>query len=329
MSHKPHLRTWVGASLAATLAAASLAVGATAAHAAPSLGKLSITPATGNEITALTARTSEHCNVGDTGINVYVSGPGVNPGTDILQGFTAIDQVDGTDGLSFSVTGIFRDVWQNNSIADPSGTYTVRIACVGADFFTETGEFTQSATMTPNDNPNGADYVFTASGAATQTTLDPVTPVDPIVHGTDSTLTAHVRCRGRTRRGHCDVHRRRSGRIEPADRELRPDELRFLRALVVLGGQLRGGGPGQLRGGGPSLDHRHRQGGQQDHLRHHGRRHGHLRVAEERRRAGRRDHEGRHRPGGLAQRQREVCGDRHQERQQRHADERGEDDRCR
>jgi len=184
----------VGASLAASLAAATLALGGPAQAAVPTLGKLAITPSTGNELTTLQAQTNAHCNAGDTGIVVYISGSGIteNGMDNVLQSNTSLALVDGSDGLQFQVERIFKDIWQANAISSPSGAYTVRIACIGSDSFTETGQFSQTVNMTSNGHTNGADYSFVSQAEATTTTLNSVTPTDPVAQGTSSVLHATV-----------------------------------------------------------------------------------------------------------------------------------------
>ena len=148
-----------------------LAAGTGAASATPVLGTLTLTPATGNQSTTLTATTDAHCNAGDTGIVGYMTGPGITAGNDVLQGNTPINLVDGASGLSFPVSSIFRDIFQQNAINNPSGAYTVRIACIGADSFTETGEFSQAVNFTPTGTQFNATYATVVPAQSTTTTL--------------------------------------------------------------------------------------------------------------------------------------------------------------
>ncbi|WP_183407867.1 Ig-like domain-containing protein [Nocardioides marmoriginsengisoli] len=188
-----HLGRRMTALLAAGAIATTLGVALTpAAQAATSLGTLSITPATGNESNALTATTSSSCPAGSTGLIGYMSGPGIteqNNGVaqSIIQGNRPANET------TFPLSGIFKDVFQANSISAPSGVFTVRIACIGPDFFSEVGEFAQTVTFTPRSAPNGGTYVANpAAKPATQTTLATPTPVDPVVQGTSVTLQATV-----------------------------------------------------------------------------------------------------------------------------------------
>jgi hypothetical protein len=130
----------------ALLAAGAVATGlgialATSADAAPALGTVAITPATGTETTGLEGTLSAACPAGSTGQNGFISGPG-------LTGEAVIDS-NRTPATTFSFTNTLLDVFQTAGVAAPSGTYTVRIACIGADFFTETGEFTRQLSVTP------------------------------------------------------------------------------------------------------------------------------------------------------------------------------------
>lgn len=134
------------------------------AQAAPSLGTLTLTPATGTESTGLTATLSAACPAGSTGIVGYMSGPGVTEANGIIQGNRPV-------ATSFAVSSIFKDIFAANSIAAPSGSYTVRMACIGDDFFTEVGEFSQTVNFTPRGGTNNANYVTVVPAQDTATVL--------------------------------------------------------------------------------------------------------------------------------------------------------------
>lgn len=182
----------LGRRITAVLAAGVLAAGiaavsgiATPAQAAPSLGTLTIAPATGNESTALSGTTSAACPAGSTGINGYMSGPNMTEANGILLS----NRPPATD---FTFSSLFKELFTANAIAAPSGAYTVRIACIGPDFFAEVGEFTQVVNFTPRGGANNANYVTVVPGATTTTTLAAPTPADPVTLGTGATLNATV-----------------------------------------------------------------------------------------------------------------------------------------
>ncbi len=131
---------------------------------AAALGTLTLTPTTGTESTGLTATLSAGCPAGNTGIVGYMSGPGVTEANGVIQSNRPY-------ASSFSVSQIFKDVFAANSIAAPSGAYTVRIACIGADFFTEQGDFSQTVNFTPRGGTNNANYVTVVPAQSTSTTL--------------------------------------------------------------------------------------------------------------------------------------------------------------
>lgn len=138
----------------------------TGAAQAVSLGTLTLTPATGNELTGLTATLSAACPAGATGIVGYMSGPGVSESNGVIQSNRP------ADATSFALSGTFQNVFAANSIAAPSGTYTVRIACIGSDFFSEVGDFSQQVNFTPRSGfPNGATYATVVAAQNTSTTL--------------------------------------------------------------------------------------------------------------------------------------------------------------
>jgi hypothetical protein len=149
---------------AGALSAGVLITVGTGAAQAASLGQLTLTPATGNESTGLTANLSAACPSGSTGIVGYMSGPGVTESNGIIQS-------NRPPATSFAVSSIFKDIFAANSIAAPSGAYTVRIACIGADFFTEVGDFSQTVNFTPRGGTNNANYVTVVPAQSTTTTL--------------------------------------------------------------------------------------------------------------------------------------------------------------
>jgi hypothetical protein len=159
MRTSTHIRKRVTALLAAGAVAAGLGVTlATPAVAATALGTLTITPATGTETTGLEGSLSASCPVDSTGQVGYISGPG-------LTGEVVIDS-NRTPTTAFSFTSTLLDVFSGAGVAAPNGTYTVRIACVGADFITENGEFSQQVSITPRTgSASTANYVTQANAA--------------------------------------------------------------------------------------------------------------------------------------------------------------------
>lgn len=127
-------------------------------------GQLTVTPATGNESTALNGSLSEPCPAGATGIVGYMSGPGVTEANGIVLS-------NRPPATSFSFSNIFKDVFAANAIAAPTGAYQVRIACIGADFFSETGSFIQTVNFTPRGGTNNANYVTVVPAQNTTTVL--------------------------------------------------------------------------------------------------------------------------------------------------------------
>lgn len=165
---------------ALVLGASVVAVGG--AQAAPRVGSLTLTPATGNESTALSASLSAPCPAGSAFLVGYLSGPQFS-GEAVLQGIRSVD-------TSLFVSSLFKDVFAEQAVAAPEGEYTVRFACVGDDAFTETGEYSQKVVFTPRGGTNNATYATVQPG--TQTTLAAPAPAQPVAQGTSVTLTATV-----------------------------------------------------------------------------------------------------------------------------------------
>lgn len=185
----------IGRRLAATLAAGALAAGLGIVAAAPaqavSLGTLTITPATGDTAPSsiLNATLSADCPGGSTSINGFMAGPGIS---EVINGKTeSVIQSNRAVATSFTFGLNFRDVFVANSVASPSGTYTVRIACIGANFFSEVGEFSQQVNFTPTGGAQNATYATVSNATATSTALAVGTP-DPVAFGTATSLTATV-----------------------------------------------------------------------------------------------------------------------------------------
>jgi hypothetical protein len=187
----------LGRRMIAVLAAGAAAAGLVAAsglvmpaQATTSLGTLTITPATGNESNSLHGVTSASCPGGSTGIIGYMTGPGITEQNNgATQSILLSNHVVATD---FDFSNIFKDVFAANSIAAPSGTFNVRIACIGADFFTEVGQFSQQVNFTPTGGTNAASYVTVIPTQPTTTTLATPTPADPVVSGSSVHLSATV-----------------------------------------------------------------------------------------------------------------------------------------
>lgn len=127
-------------------------------------GQLTLTPASGNESTGLSAQLSQACPADSTGLVGYISGPGVTESQGVIQGNRPV-------ATSFQISGIFKDAFARASVAAPNGAYTVRIACIGSDSFTENGSFVQTVNFTPRTGTNNATYVTVVPAAATTTTL--------------------------------------------------------------------------------------------------------------------------------------------------------------
>jgi len=176
----------LGRRLAALVAAGAVAAGFAAVVAAPAhavtLGTLAITPVTGVETTGLSGTLSAACPGDSTGIVGYMTGSGIASDKSIIQS-------NRPTTTTFAFSSTFKDVFSVNSISDPVGTYLIRIACIGPDFFTEVGDFTQSVTFTSAAGDN--TYATVSNATPTTTTLSVGTP-DPIAVGTTTTLTATI-----------------------------------------------------------------------------------------------------------------------------------------
>lgn len=164
MNLKKRLLSIAAAGALATGAVVTIGVGTAQAAFPADPGQLTLTPATGNESTGLTATLSEACPAGSQALVGYISGPGVTEAQGIIQSSRPV-------ATSFQMSGIFKDAFVSAGLSAPTGTFTVRIACLGADFFTETGSFVQTVNFTPRAGANNATYVTVVPAAPTSTVL--------------------------------------------------------------------------------------------------------------------------------------------------------------
>lgn len=168
----------LGTVAAGAVAAATLTMTTTTAHAATHLGDLRVNPSTGTTALAPTVKTlpGQRCAADTSGVNVYMSGPGMTEEVGVLNGFQPANTIYVGDHIEFSVQNPFDSLFEAAAISQPEGAYTVRLACVGPDFFEETGEFTQVLNFTPDtDTTAGTRYV--ASYAAVVPAEDTTTTV--------------------------------------------------------------------------------------------------------------------------------------------------------
>lgn len=175
--------------VAISAAGAMLAIGTVPAEAATNLGALSLASSTGNANSVLDVSTASglKCPTAASGVIADVTGPGINtatnPGANVIQGFTDIGVAQGATSLNVGIGSKFFDIFQAYGVTAPSGTYTLRLACIGADNFTEVGEFT-------------VPVVFTAGGGTfngTYVAQNPATPTASLLSGpASSTFGASV-----------------------------------------------------------------------------------------------------------------------------------------
>ncbi|TCO62424.1 Ig-like domain-containing protein [Actinocrispum wychmicini] len=169
-----------GAATAATLAFAGTASAGT-------LGTLNITPATGQDTTAPSVKTSAACPADADAYYAKVFGPGgfapgliATPTTDVNLSHTA--------GFPAQLGLSFKDIAVDNSTTVQPGKYTIEVSCIDAFAQTVKGTFDTSIWFTSttayqNTDPNAP--VTTATALA-------VAPASPVTQGTNVTLTATV-----------------------------------------------------------------------------------------------------------------------------------------
>jgi len=182
--------TVAGAVLALT--ASALALGAPA-HAAE-LGKITLDPASGKADLVVTADTQGLCPADTDSWDLQMTGPGIPVGSGVINGGSPYSSVNPqrnatNDGYAVQFARHFSDVFLENDVKQPSGSYTVWLQCYDA-LGMPYGEFNAAIDFTPT----ATNYVPTyaqAAGQTTSTTLE-AAPADPIAAGTASTLTATI-----------------------------------------------------------------------------------------------------------------------------------------
>ena len=181
-------------SLSAT--AAVLVVGVGPVQAAPALGAASLTPTTGNANSVLNVSTATglKCPTGASGVIADLTGPGIDAGAgnNVLQGFTDISLAQNATSLNVPIGSKFFDVFQANGVVAPSGTYTLRLVCLGSDNFTGIGEYIVPVVFTAatgSGSTFNGTYVAEVPATATSSVLSgPASST----FGASVTLTADV-----------------------------------------------------------------------------------------------------------------------------------------
>lgn len=183
-----------GALVAAVAAGSALLLGgvANAAPPAGTLGTLTITPATGTDVTALNARTSAPCPTSADSSVVFVTGPvgAANPTFPPDNPFPIVT----TTKASFSTTDPFdlpfgltlKDAATDRGTSLQAGEYDVTAKCVKGLTQASFGTFTAAIFFTSPTTYN------TGSVAVATTTSLAVSPSSPAASGTVETLTATV-----------------------------------------------------------------------------------------------------------------------------------------
>lgn len=163
--------------IAISATGAMLAIGTVPAEAATNLGALSLTPTTGNANSVLNVSTANglKCPTGASGVIADVTGPGIdtgaNPGNNVIQGFTDISLAQNANSLNVPIGSKFFDIFQAYGVVAPAGTYTLRLACLGADNFTEVGEFSVPVVFTAGGGTFNGTYAAQVPATATTSVL--------------------------------------------------------------------------------------------------------------------------------------------------------------
>jgi len=195
MTTQTRRRTWTAAFAVSALVAGLLAAASQPADAAV-LGKLNLTPASGNTASILDIETLVPCAEGAAFVAVELRGAGIDPDTggNILTGLTDIGPgntpVNDFGGYSVAVGAKFFDVFQFYNITAPSGDYTLAVNCYDSNAV-YTDEITGTVRFTASGGSFNATYVQLSNADPTSTTLG-AGPADPVLLGASVTLTATV-----------------------------------------------------------------------------------------------------------------------------------------
>lgn len=191
-------RTSLVRSAALVVAAAipmSLLVLTPSAQAATEVGHLKLLPATGNQSNVLDIDTLVPCPSSSKNIRVEVYGTGVDPAIqNVMMAPRALSDTPADNefgGYSLPLSEKFLDIFQANNVLHPSGVYTIKALCLDEAAFTVEAEITGSVLFSASASNFSGTYVQQSNAAATTTVLA-AGPVDPVVVGTTSTLTAAV-----------------------------------------------------------------------------------------------------------------------------------------
>ncbi|HEY2764097.1 MAG TPA: Ig-like domain repeat protein [Pseudonocardiaceae bacterium] len=187
----------VSGALVSAMAGAVLLVGgvANAAPPAGTLGSLTITPATGTDISAVSARTSAACPSNSDSANMLIVGPigAANPTFPASNPYPIVT----TNSATFSTVApfdlpfrkILRDAATERGTTLQTGEYDITAQC-GAGFpFAVTGTFTGAMYFT---SPTAYQTTDPNAGPTATTTTLTTNPVSPVTQGTSVALNAAV-----------------------------------------------------------------------------------------------------------------------------------------
>lgn len=191
--HNRRLGRLLGLSIALVLPVAMLGT-APAAQAVPRVGPLKVTPATGNQSTAIDLATlpGQDCPAGTGSIQVLMTGGILTeelPG--VVNGNTDIGLVQGpSDNLAFPAGRSLGEVFAENGITSLSGTYTLRLQCLDTNL-QATDEFTITTQWTAGGTSGTGTYVAASTATATSTVVG-LENAGPVLSGATNVLTATV-----------------------------------------------------------------------------------------------------------------------------------------
>jgi hypothetical protein len=147
---------------------------------AASADTVTVTPSTGDQDTNTLAFTiSSVCPSGTNNFQVVMFGPGIDPAGTLLVGQTAY-----TNQTTYGSPVTFKDVFVDQGVSSPSGTYATNWQCRNGGNVLKT--YTGAVKFTPTAAFSGT-YV---AAIPTSTTLDAITT--PVTYGASSSLSATV-----------------------------------------------------------------------------------------------------------------------------------------
>lgn len=188
-------KKFVGIGAAATLLAGTATLmGGGTANAATQVGGLAVNPGTDTTTSnALTFTTEAACPAPATNAIVRLVGSGITQSKSNLMGNTSLSLATPSgNGFTLPAQNTFNQVFTNNGVVSPNGTYQIVLLCVDGPGATDFGDYVGNVTFTHGSSDPVFEASYTSSVPAHVTTTSVTVPSSPTTFGGSATFNATV-----------------------------------------------------------------------------------------------------------------------------------------